>query len=97
MRRAAKVDGNQEAIVQALRDVGARVAITSGAGNGFPDLVVAFRGRVFPLEIKDGSLPPSERRLTPAQKAFHAEWAGYCWLANSTDEALLIIGVKEAA
>lgn len=96
MRRAAKIDANQTAVVDALRSVGALVAITSGAGDGFPDLVVGFRGRVYPIEIKDGTLAPSDRRLTPQQVKFHREWAGYCWLANSVEDALLIIGATQA-
>jgi hypothetical protein len=26
--------------------------------------------------VKDGSKPPSERRLTPEQQKFHAAWIG---------------------
>lgn len=92
LRRAAKVDANQPEIVEALRKAGARVAITSAVGEGFPDLVVGYRGHVYPIEIKDGALPLSARRLTPEQVRFHREWAGHCWLANNVDEALQIIG-----
>lgn len=61
-----KVDGNQEAIVQSLRAVGATVSVTSDVGHGFVDLVVGFRGRNFLLECKT-----REGRLTPAQKHWH--------------------------
>ena len=73
-----KVDDNQKEIVQTLRDLGANVAITSSAGDGFPDLVVQHRrpqnGRIETLlvEVKDGTKSPSRRKLTPEQERFHA-------------------------
>lgn len=42
-RRACRVDDNHGAVRNALRKAGAFVADTSGAGSGFPDLVVACR------------------------------------------------------
>ena len=80
MARAKKVDDNQKEIVQTFRDLGARVAITSSAGGGFPDLVVQYRypqnGKLDTLlvEVKDGSKSPSRRKLTPEQERFHAEF-----------------------
>ena len=43
MRQDARKDANQTQIVDALRGVGATVAITSMLGHGFPDLVVGYR------------------------------------------------------
>lgn len=48
--------------------------MTSQIGNGFPDLVVGFRGKTLLLELKDGSKPPSARLLTPAEDAFRVRW-----------------------
>jgi Holliday junction resolvase len=95
MRRAARTDANQNDIVEALRDVGATVAITSGLGSGFPDIVVGFREVNYLIEIKDGSKPPSKRRLTPDEQDFHDLWRGSVHIANDTDEALKIIGAIE--
>ena len=92
MRRAARIDSNQPEIVQALRDVGASVALTHQLGGGFPDLVVGYRANNFLIEIKDGSKPPSKRQLTEDEKDFHAAWRGKIEIANSVDEALYIIG-----
>jgi hypothetical protein len=78
-----KVDANQAEIVDTFRQLGAKVAITSSAGDGFPDLVVQYR---YPyklarhgygltthlVEIKDGNKPPSARKLSPKQIKFHA-------------------------
>jgi hypothetical protein len=40
------------------------------------DLLVGKGGRTLLVEIKDGKKPPSQRKHTPAQKAFLAEWLG---------------------
>jgi len=92
MRRAARIDANQNEIVQVLRDVGASVAITSMVGSGFPDIVVGFRGRNYLIEIKDGSKPPSKRKLTPDEQEFFDTWRGKVFVANDVNEALSIIG-----
>lgn len=93
MRRAARVDANQTEIVQALRDMGASVAITSMVGSGFPDIVVGFRGRNYLIEIKDGSKPPSKRKLTEDEQRFFDAWRGTIFVVNNVNEALEIIGV----
>jgi hypothetical protein len=99
MRKAARIDRNQPEIVDALRAAGCAVAITSNAGDGFPDLVVARRARgdwrptVYLIEVKDGQRPPSERLLTPDQKRFHGEFAGCCYIAYSVTDALAIVGL----
>jgi hypothetical protein len=92
MRRAARIDANQNEVVQVLRDVGASVAITSMVGKGFPDIVVGFRGRNYLIEIKDGSKPPSKRKLTSDEREWHDTWRGTVYVANNSDEALEIIG-----
>lgn len=63
MTRAKRVDTTQGEIVAALRAVGCRVDITSGLGDGFPDLVVSRPdGRVYLVEAKSpgGKLTPDE-------------------------------------
>lgn len=87
--RAARVDANQAKIVEALRAIGCKVYVSSSFGQGFPDLVVGYRGRVFLLEVKDGDKPPSAQRLTPDQVKFHAEWEGLpLFVVNSVEAAL---------
>jgi len=92
MRRAARKDANQDEIVEVLRDIGASVAITHQLGNGFPDLVVGFRGENFMLEIKDGRKAPSAQRLTKDEEIFHRTWNGKVDIVKSVDEALKAIG-----
>lgn len=92
MRRAARTDANQTDIVDALRDVGASVSVTSMVGSGFPDIVVGYRGINYLMEIKDGSKPPSKRRLTSDEQEFHDLWRGSVIVVQNVDEALKAIG-----
>lgn len=91
MRRAAKIDANQPAIVAALEAIGASVAITSAVGRGFPDLVVGMRGRNWLLELKDGDKSPSRRTLTPDQIEFKARWRGHWAVVTSAEEAIDVV------
>ena len=75
MRRRARIDGNHVAIVKTLRDLGVSVFSTAGVGDGFPDLVCGYHGTHL-LELKDGSLSPSRRRLSEDERAFHESWLG---------------------
>lgn len=94
MRRAAKIDANQNEIVEALRDAGYSVCVTSVVGQGFPDLIVGKGGiprtNVL-MELKDGSLPPSKRKLTPQQVEFHRNWQGPICVVETVEDALLMM------
>jgi hypothetical protein len=91
MRRAARTDANQPAIVAALEAIGASVAITSAVGHGFPDLVVGMRGRNWLLELKDGNKAPSRRTLTPDQIEFKAKWRGHWAVVTSAEDAIDVV------
>jgi len=76
MRRAARTDANHAEIVQAFKDRGFEVFSLAGVGNGAPDLLVyhldwpvSYGPQL--VEIKDGSKPPSARKLRVAQVDFH--------------------------
>ena len=74
MRRAAKVDVNQAAIVSALRAAGASVWVI-----GLPvDLVVGVSGTTALVEVKTliGKKAPKPASYTPLQQAFMADWLG---------------------
>ena len=92
MRNA--VDENQKAIVNSLRQLGISVAVCSQAGDGFPDLVVSYKGFNYLIEIKDGNKPPSKQKLTSKQRKFHSEWKGQIAVANSLDQVFKIIGLE---
>jgi hypothetical protein len=94
VRRAARTDENQTAIVEALRNIGAMVVITSAVGDGVPDLLVGYRGHTLLLEVKDGDNPPSERVLTRAQEIFHTAWGrhgGPIAVALSPADAIAVV------
>ena len=95
-RHAARVDANQTEIVAALRGAGATVTPTHTAGVGFPDLCVGYKGATYLVEVKDGSKPPSARKLTPHQVAWHRDWRGHVAVVTDITEALAVIGVVYA-
>lgn len=93
MRRAARVDGNSDDIVTALRKAGCSVEPRlSRLGKGAPDLLIGVSGRTLIFEVKDGSLPLSARQLTVDEQRWHDEWRGDAYVVNSVDEALAIVG-----
>lgn len=91
MRVAAKIDANQPEIVKALRKAGATVQTLAAVGKGVPDLLVAKSGSLWLVEVKDGSKPPSQRKLTPDQVEWHSKWASPVYVVNNIEEALKVI------
>jgi len=91
MRKFARKDGNHKEIIAAFRSLGATVFDTAQLGSGFPDCVVDMRNNNVLVEIKDGLLPPSKRKLTPDELKFHAEWRGKVVIINNVDEAIELI------
>ena len=91
MRRAARIDRNQPEIVEALRKLGATVQPLHTAADGIPDLLVGYQGRNFLIEIKDGTKPPSARKLTPCQVSWHDDWAGQTAVVVSAEEAIKLV------
>ena len=91
MRRAARVDANQVAIVKALRDIGASVCVTSSLGKGFPDIVVGLRGKNYLLEIKDPGKPPSAQKLTDLEASWHERWRGQVAVVKTVQETIFAV------
>ena len=83
MRMRGRVDSNQTHIVDALRKMGATVAITSALGDGFPDIVVGYNGFNALVEIKDGSKYASQQQLTLDEAKFCSEWKGHYTIIKS--------------
>jgi hypothetical protein len=77
MRQRARVDDNQGEIDDALEAMGWLVWPTHQLGKGFPDRLIAKKGRMFLVEVKDGSKPPSKRRLTQDELVAHARFKAY--------------------
>ena len=91
MRLKARTDGNHTAIVDAFRAMGASVLDLSRMGRGCPDLLLGWHGRCFLVEVKDGKLSASRRKLTPDQVDFHAYWRGQLAIVTSVDEAIELL------
>ena len=91
---ARRVDKNQKRIIAALRAAGASVTCTYMVGNGFVDIVVGVNGINYLLEIKDGTKPPSKRKLTPCEQAWHRHWRGQVAVVCDEQEALAACGLR---
>ena len=90
MRRAARKDANHQAIVGALRTCGVAVLDLSRVGGGCPDLLVASGKRSVLVEVKDGSKPPSERKLRTSQQEFAQRWPLSIEVVETIDEAIAL-------
>jgi hypothetical protein len=96
VRRAAKIDANQDAVVSALRAAGASVQSLAAVGKGVPDLLVGYKGTTLLMEVKDGRKPPSAQRLTEDQLRWHGAWkGGLLAVVDGPEAALRMIKVIE--
>ena len=91
MRRNARVDDNQKQIVSTFRKLGASVLITSQLKNCF-DILVGYNGVNYICEIKDGTKPPSQRKLTEGEKSFRDNWkGGEYYIIESIEDVINLI------
>ena len=88
MKRAARTDKNHTQIVSVLRRLGFSVLSLAAVGKGCPDILCAKRGANYLLEIKDGTKPPSARRLTDDQHKFYQNWTGQYQVIKSVEEVI---------
>ena len=90
--RLVRRDANHGEITDALQRAGCSVWDAAHVGGGFPDLVVgrivAGKRRTYLLEVKDGRLPPSRRRLNEAETAWHDAHLGARAVVLSVEDAL---------
>lgn len=94
MRRRARTDANQQAVIDVLRQVGASVHSLAAIGDGCPDLLVGYNGRTFLMEVKDGTKRMSDIRLTDDQVQWHRKWTGGSLsIVYGPEGALKVIGV----
>lgn len=96
IHRRKRVDQNQLAIVNALLAAGCGVLNLSAVGEGCPDILA--HGPTAPwalalIEIKNGALSPSRRKLTNAQERLHADWKAPIHVCKTVEEALRAVGV----
>ena len=86
MRRASRVDANHKDIMAAFRSLGWSVLDLSAVGKGCPDIAVATSALNVLVEIKDGSKPPSARKLNDKQVEFHEKWRGPIIVIESVEQ-----------
>lgn len=89
VKNKKRVDKNQADIVNALRAVGASVAVLSAVGRGVPDLLVGFRGVNYLLEVKN--LDGRGDALTPAEVEFFETWRGHVCKVTDALQALSLL------
>jgi Holliday junction resolvase len=89
-----QTDGNQAAIVAALRVAGCSVVSLHAVGAGIPDLLVGRVGLTFLLEVKTVRDDRKKRSpLTPAQIVWHQQWRGQVAIVTTPEEALAAVGL----
>jgi hypothetical protein len=93
MKYAARVDANQLATIKEFQRAmpDASVFDASACGEGFPDLVVGWRGKNYLFEVKNPDVRPSDRKLTEPQEAFHGSWQGQVHVVHSAAEMLAVM------
>ncbi len=80
-RWAAKVDGNQAEIVEALEKFGWTVISLARLGGGVPDLLCAKSWRTVLVEVKTAT-----GRLRAVQQGFRIAWPGELWVVRSVED-----------
>ncbi len=92
-KKFARRDANHSEIVNYLRSLGCFVHDISELKN-CADIVVLYKGRIFYGEIKDGTKPLSQRKLTEGEIAFKNEiekYGGLYFVIESKEDVLKII------
>ncbi len=88
MKKYGRTDDNHPEIVEALRKTGHSVVSLASLGGGIPDLLVGRNGINCLLEVKDGSKPPSQRKLTDSESGFITDWRGQVSVVTDIQSAL---------
>ena len=90
-RRANRVDGNQDEIVNALRAIGCSVQSLAAIGDGCPDLLVGVERANILIEVKDPAQQPCKRHFNALQKQWHSNWRGTAHLVETVDQAVAVV------
>ena len=86
-----RIDDNQKQICKAFRDLGWSYEHTHTIGDGFPDGVAGHKKRNYLIEIKDGSKPKSQKKLTPEEEKFHQAWKGQICIIESVEDVVKFV------
>ena len=97
MRQAAKTDTNQTRIVKALRAVPGCDVLSLAQLKKCFDILVFFKGKIFPMEIKNPDYVPKkgvETMLSEGEREFKARveaTGNRYYIVTTPEEALRII------
>lgn len=91
MRYVCGLDANHGEIKKLFLRLCPAVFDTSGVGGGFPDLVIKTSlGRVYLVEIKDGSKKKSARKLRTKQRFMQAMWGSSYQVVETEEQAMTL-------
>jgi hypothetical protein len=94
VRRAARRDANHVEVGDFLRAHGWSVLDLADCGDGVPDYAVSKEKFAALVEVKDGSLSPSKRQLTPKEQQVKDGWQGPYVIALDPEDALAKLEVE---
>ena len=90
-----RLDANHKEIHAAFEKMGCSCCSLAPLGNGVGDLLVGYGGLSIVVEVKDGTKPPSKRKLTPDEERFKMNWTGgYRLVQNVVDVAETVMVLK---
>ncbi len=94
-QRPNRRDANHAEIVGVFESLDCSVLDVSAAPCGF-DLIVGYKTQAIAVEVKDGSKPPSARKLTLNENNAHNAWRGPKCVVKNNDEAVLVAKLLRA-
>jgi hypothetical protein len=97
VRRAARRDANHKSVGDHLRALGWSVLDLADAGDGVPDYAIGKPGIAVLVEVKDGSKPPSARKLTEKEQWVRDNWTGpYIVALSGEDAAAQLLALEDS-
>lgn len=87
MRRAAKRDANERAIIKTWEALGAYVEVVSGPG--LADTLVHYRGELFRAEVKGAKRGLTKRQVENFKSAYEA--GVFTYILRSPDDAYVLL------
>lgn len=93
--RYGRKDANQNELVAVWESLDCSVLDISQSPVGF-DVVVGYKTQAILVEIKDGTKPPSARKLTENEFSAHLNWRGPKAIVKNNEEALAVVKLLRA-
>lgn len=87
----SRKDANHGSIVRAFEQLNCRVKDVSSV-PGFADLLVKRGRNIRVVEIKDPNKPPSQRKLTKAERDFWEYWGEDPIIVETLDDVMRVAG-----